>query len=82
MKYVIALLVAITLYIPIGARADDVGAAIGASSGFAIAGPPGAFIGAIVGGIFGQPWWGPDQSAYKCWVDRNFVRHCPKPIRN
>jgi hypothetical protein len=50
--------------------------------GLVIAGPPGAFIGIIVGAIWGKPWWGPDESAYKCWIDSNFSRHCPKlPVR-
>jgi hypothetical protein len=60
------------------ARADDVGAAIGAGTGMVIAGPPGAIIGAIIGGIFGRP----NAAPYQCWIDQNFRRHCPKfPVR-
>lgn len=72
------LTLALTAALIAPAKADDVGAVIGGLSGLFIAGPPGAIIGLIVGGIWGKPFWGPDESEYKCWIDREFVRHCPK----
>lgn len=62
------------------ARADAPGAVIGGVSGFFMAGPPGAIVGVIVGAIWGKPWWGPDESASKCWIDDNFSRHCPHSL--
>lgn len=75
-RIIIAAIIAIAFAAP--ARADRVGAVIGGTTGLFLAGPPGAIIGVIVGAIFGKPWWGPDQSSYKCWIDDNFHRHCPK----
>lgn len=75
-RLIVSTAIALALIAP--AKADDVGAVIGGLSGLVIAGPPGAIAGVIIGGIFGKPWWGPDESAYKCWIDREFVRHCPK----
>jgi hypothetical protein len=74
----IALALALGLFLLAPARADDVGAAIGAGTGMIIAGPPGAIIGAIIGSIFGRP----NAAPYQCWIDQNFRRHCPKfPVR-
>jgi hypothetical protein len=76
MKYLVALALALALTAP--ARADKVGAVIGATSGFFIAGPPGAIAGFVVGLVYGKPYWGVDKSSYTCYIDDNFHRICPK----
>jgi hypothetical protein len=72
---VTAVLLALVAVTPT-ARADTVGAVIGATTGLFIAGPPGAIIGAIIGGIYGRPFWGPPISSRSCWIDNSFHRHC------
>jgi len=54
------------------ARADWVGAAAGAGTGLVVAGP----IGAVAGGVFGKPFWGPPVGRGACWTDDHFHRHC------
>jgi hypothetical protein len=61
---------------PMGARADMVGAVAGAGTGLIVAGPVGAVAGGIIGGVFGKPYWGPARSRTSCWIDDNFHRHC------
>jgi hypothetical protein len=58
------------------ARADMIGAAAGAGTGLLVAGPVGAVAGAVVGGFFGKPFWGPPIGRGACWVDNDFHRHC------
>jgi len=58
------------------ARADTVGAVAGAGTGLLVAGPVGAVAGAVIGGFFGKPFWGPSVSSGSCWVDNDFHRHC------
>lgn len=70
-----AILIAIALAaIPIQAKADMVGAVFGASAGI-VAGPPGIIIGAIIGGLFGKPFWF-NAPPGACWIDNRFRRHC------
>jgi hypothetical protein len=79
-KFLLPLLLLLVLIAP--ARADKVGAVIGGASGLVIAGPPGAIIGVMVGAIWGRPFWGPDESKWKCYLDDNFHRVCPRlPLR-
>jgi osmotically inducible lipoprotein OsmB len=64
------------------ARADMVGAAAGAGTGLIVAGPVGAVAGGVIGGFFGQPFWGPPNSPEACWIDNNFHRHCSYRYRH
>jgi hypothetical protein len=74
----IAIISATILALTVSARADKVGAVIGGTTGLLVAGPPGAIIGLLIGGIWGSPWWGTPEPEFKCWIDDNFQRHCPK----
>ena len=71
----IATIIAVATISP-AARADMVGAAAGAGTGLLVAGPVGAVAGGVIGGFFGQPFWGPPISRGACWVDNDFRRHC------
>jgi hypothetical protein len=71
-----AAIVVTLVAMPIGARADMVGAAAGAGTGLVVAGPVGAVAGGIIGGVFGKPYWGPPRSRHSCWIDNHFHRHC------
>lgn len=71
-----ALLVGALLASALPARADMVGAAAGAGTGLVVAGPIGALAGALVGGFYGRPFWGPPIGRRACWIDNHFHRHC------
>jgi len=58
------------------AHADMIGAASGAGTGLAVAGPVGAVAGGLIGGFFGRPFWGSPMARGACWTDNYFRRHC------
>lgn len=74
---IIAVITSIAMAMSMPAKADNVGAVIGAISGTIIAGPVGFVGGLIIGGLYGRPFWGP-HSPYACWIDERWHRHCPR----